>query len=131
MRDLDRAAAEALDRGQLRLGRVVGHDDRAGNLELPRGPGDALGHVPGARGDDAGLQLLGRDLEDGVQRAAELERADRLEVLELEVDLARVLEAHERRARDAAGQPLPRGPDLGERDQNGTEVPAPSASARA
>ena len=43
---------------ELRLRRVLGHDHRAGQAELAGGPGDALAHVPGARGDDAGLQLL-------------------------------------------------------------------------
>jgi hypothetical protein len=75
------------------------------------------------------LQLGRLDLQDGVQRAAELERADRLEVLELEVDLAVVLEADERGAKDAPGEPVAGSLDLGQRDQNGTAVPTPWAWA--
>jgi hypothetical protein len=110
---------------------VIGHDDRAGDPELARDPGDALAHVPGGGGDDAGLQLVRWDLEDRVARPAQLERADRLQVLELEVDLAVAVVAQpdERRAQDAARQALARGLDLGERDQKGTAEPTPSARA--
>ena len=127
-------AAEPLDRGELRLGRVIRHDHGARQAELARGPGHALAHVPGARGDDAAAQLLGVGLEDRVQRAAQLERADRLQVLELQVDGARLLgqlEPDERGAHDPAGEALASGADLLDRDQNGTVVPAPSARARA
>jgi hypothetical protein len=108
---------------------MLGHDDRGRDPELSRDPGDALAHVPGSRSDDAVAQLLGRDLKHGVRGAAELERADRLEVLELEVDLAVVLEADERRAKDAPGEPVAGSLDLGQRDQNGTAVPTPWAWA--
>ena len=124
--------AEPLHRRELGLGRVVGHDHRAGHAELARDPGDALAHVAGGRGDHAGPQVVRRDLEDGVACAAELERADRLQVLELQVDLAVAVvpEPDERRAQDAACQALACGLDLGERDQNGTAEPTPSARAR-
>ena len=46
-------AAQPLDRGQLGLGRVVGHHDRGRDAELARGPRHALGHVAGAGGDQA------------------------------------------------------------------------------
>jgi hypothetical protein len=108
---------------------VVRDDDRGRNAELTRDPGNALAHVPGGRSDDARPQLLGRNLEHGIRSAAQLERADRLEILELQVDLPLVLQPDKGRAQDAPGQPFAGGLDLGERDQNGTAVPAPSAWA--
>jgi hypothetical protein len=111
---------------------MLGHDHRAGDAELARDPGDALAHVAGGRGDDPGLELAGRNLEDGVGSPAQLERPDRLQVLELQVDLpvAVVPELDERRAQDAARQALARRLDFRERDQNGTAEPTPSARAR-
>src|SRR4029078_2515900 len=126
--------AEALDRGQLRLRRVVGHDDRARQAQLAGRPRDALAHIPRARRDTPAAQLLGVGLEDRVERAAQLERADRLQVLELQVDGAGPVgqvEPDERRAQDTAAQARAGAADLLDRDQNGTDVPAPSASARA
>ena len=52
-RHLDHAAAEPLDRVELRLRRVVGDDDRRRDARLARRPGDALRHVARARRDDA------------------------------------------------------------------------------
>jgi hypothetical protein len=84
---------------------------------------------PGGGGDDAGAQLVGWNLEHGVRRAAQLEGTDRVEVLELEVDLALVLELDEGRPQDPPGLAVAGRLDLGERDQKGTAVPRPSARA--
>src|SRR5207248_246187 len=89
VRHLDHATSKALDRRQLRLCRALGNDDSALNLELARGPSDALAHVPGARRHHALPQLGRLQLQDRVQRSAKLERADRLQVLELQVDRRR------------------------------------------
>src|SRR5947208_13375688 len=86
VRHLDDAPAEALNRRQLRLGRPLWNDDGAGDSELARGPCDALAHVARARRDHARLELGGGELRDRVQRPAQLDRADWLQVLELPVD---------------------------------------------
>jgi hypothetical protein len=59
-------------------------------------------------------------LSHGIDCAADLERADRLEVLELEPDLRRGVdvEPDERGADRGAGDRLPRQLDLRDRDQN-------------
>src|SRR6266540_346663 len=111
VRNLHDRASEALDRLELRLRRVLGDDHRARDARLPRGPSDPLGHVAGARGDDARLDLLARSLPDRVRRPPDLERADRLQVLELEVDLGLALRGLQA-------------------DQNSTAVPIPRSCAR-
>ena len=65
--------------------------------------------------------------------AADLERADRLQVLELEPDLRRRVvdvEADERRADDRPRDALARRLDVGERDQKSTSTPTPRSRAR-
>ena len=86
---LDVLGAETLDRLELRLGRVVRHDDATGNAELVRGVCQTLGHVPGACGVHTLGKHLGARQPHGIRRAADLEGSDRLEVLELQVDLGR------------------------------------------
>ena len=49
--------------------------------------GDALRMVAGRHGDHAALALLRRELEQGIQRAALLERGGELKVLELDPDI--------------------------------------------
>ena len=70
-----------------RVRHAARHDDRRGRAEPVRGVRHALGVAAGRRGDDApqaGCVVERRDL---VQRAAHLERARRLERLDLEEDL--------------------------------------------
>ena len=128
---LDDRAAEALDRVHLRLRRTLRGDDGRRHAELARRPGDALGHVAGARGDHAAGRLDVRRLPDRIDGASDLEGTDRLEVLELQPDLGRPVdvEAHEWRSDRRAGDRLSRALDLCERDQNSTSVPAPSSRA--
>src|SRR5262249_34686129 len=66
-------------------------------------------------------------------RAAELEGADRLEVLQLQVDRAvRVgLQAEQRRVQDPSREPPAGRADVVERDHQGTAVPRPDSRARA
>ena len=128
VRDLQHPAAQPLDRGDLGLGRVIGHDDSGRDAELARRPGDALGHVPRAGGDQALGPRAGRREHDRVGRAADLERVDGLQVLQLEVDLGRGVldvQAHQRRADHRTGDPRPRGLDLRQLDHDA----APSASS--
>ncbi len=108
---LHRLRPQAPDSGQLRVRGALGHDDRAGDAEPLCVPADPLRHVAGARRVDALREALLRQESHGIAGAAQLERADRLKVLELQPDLRpRVLDvqAHERRAdrrpRDAAAR---------------------------
>ena len=83
------------------------HEDRRGDAEGLRGERDALRVVAGGCGHDAARALLGRQAREPVGRAADLERAGALEVLELQVhghaeQLGQVLRLVERRARDDA-----------------------------
>jgi hypothetical protein len=131
-RDRDHVRAEPPDRGDLRLWSRLGEHDRAVHAVLTRPPRHALGHVPGARRPDSVLELVRRGERQRVPRAAQLEGADRLEVLELEVDLRRRvfdLEPDERGADDGSGQALPGRFDLGERDHSSTSVPTPCSTA--
>ena len=133
-RHLNHVAAKPLDRCDLRPWRVVGRDDRRGDAELPRHPRDALRHVPGAGRPYAFGDRLDRRLPDRVCRPADLERADRLQALELEPDL-RVghvdLQADERRLDRGACDHLAGAADLRKRDQSWTSVPMPRSRARA
>src|SRR5262245_60627244 len=94
---------------------------RAGGTRDPRGANRiaALRHVARARCPDAVPERLRVGEGDRVGRPAELERADRLEALELQVDRAVDLEADERRPHGLTRQPLPCGPDLVERRARG------------
>src|ERR671931_282475 len=77
--------------------------------------------------------LLVARLQDGVARAAELERPHRLQQLELQpdLDIALDVEPDERRAQRDPLQPFTRALDLVERDHREATVPTFSASARA
>ena len=66
---------------------MVRDDDRALNATAARVPGDPLGHVARRRGVDAAREGGGRGKGHGVSGAAQLERADRLQILELGEDL--------------------------------------------
>ena len=83
--DLGAVVARRLD---LRHRRVLRHEDARVRADLARRPRDRLPVVAGARRDDAGRALLGRQRRDPVVRAADLERAGALEVLRLEMHLA-------------------------------------------
>ena len=60
---------------------------RAVHAEEPRGEGHRLAVVAGRGGDHPGGPLGGGQLRDQVDTAAHLERADRLVVLVLDIDL--------------------------------------------
>ena len=81
---------------------VAGMPSRAGVI------GDALGVVAGRHGDHAALALVGRELQQRVERAALLERGGELQVLELDPDVGlgdarQRLAAQAGRAHDRAG----------------------------
>ena len=88
-RNLDDAATEPLDRLDLGVGRVVRRDDGAGDPQAAGVPGGALRHVAGAGDEDALGQLGLRHRTHRIGGTADLEGADRLEILELEVDVGR------------------------------------------
>src|SRR5438309_5989141 len=99
-RHLDHAAAEALDRLDLRVRGIVGRDHGARNAEPPRVPGGALRHVSGTGDHDAFGQLGLRHRVHRVGRPADFEGPDRLKVLKLEINVGRCVqdvEAHDRR----------------------------------
>ena len=118
-RHFDDARAEIAHPFDLRLGRGVDRDDRARNAVLARGVRDALPRISGADGPHPFRPLLRREHGHGIGGAADLERVDRLQVVELEPDLRRrraVPQLDERRARDDAADPFAGGVDLIERD---------------
>src|SRR5713226_7375180 len=119
IRHRDRFRTQALDCLELGVRRAVGHDGSASNAKPPCIPGDTLRHVPGAGGVDACLQRAGIEPRDRIAGAPYFERPDRLQVFELEVELAgaSVVEPDQRRARHDAVQALPRLFDVYERDR--------------
>src|SRR5207247_10238871 len=74
----------ALDRDELRDGDAVREDDARRDANELRREGDALTVVAGRRGDHTRSARRRIELEDRVERAADLERARALQVLELE-----------------------------------------------
>jgi radical SAM superfamily enzyme YgiQ (UPF0313 family) len=85
--DLHDAPAQARHGLELGVGGGLRGEHGAGEPPLPRPPGDALGHVPRGGGHDALRQLARREARDRVRRAADLERAGGLQVLELQEDV--------------------------------------------
>src|SRR5262249_239983 len=85
--NLDDPGAKPRDGSQFGFWRVFRHDDRAPNPEPAGVPGHPLRHVPGASGPYALFQLRIVRHRQRVSRAPQLERANRLEILQLEVDL--------------------------------------------
>src|SRR5262245_55597868 len=88
-RDFDNAPAESLDRFDLRVGRSSGRDHCARNAKPARAPRHTLGHVTCRRRNDSALELLRWQVKNCIRGAANLERSNRLQVFELEVDLGR------------------------------------------
>ena len=87
VRRLHDAGAEPFDGAELGLGCGVHHHHAARRTDLARGERDALRGVTGAHGPDALRQLLRAKLSHRVIRAADLERSDRLQRFELEIDV--------------------------------------------
>ena len=73
IRDLHDRRTEPRYGLQLRLWRIIGHHDGAGDTQIARAPGDALGHVSRTRGIHARRQRIGRQRSHRVHRAANLE----------------------------------------------------------
>ena len=131
-RDAHDPAAEALDCGELRHRRVVGTTIVAGMPSSRAIHATPCAMFPVLVVTTPSRSCVRRRAQDRVRRAAELEGADRLQVLELEPDLGgRVdLEPDERRADDGAGDSLAGALDLLERDQKSTSIPTPCSRAR-
>ena len=70
------------------LGRGGRHEDRRRRVEVLRRVRDAEAVIARGAGDDAARAHLGRQRREHVERAAQLERAGDLRVLELEVHVA-------------------------------------------
>ncbi len=93
--DLGAEAARAVD---LYLGSIVRHDDDGFRLQGAGGVGDTLRMVTAGITDDAARAFRVGERGDLVVGAAQLERADGLLALELQVDVRRGPETHERGA---------------------------------
>ena len=87
LRRVDRRA-ERGDAVALHLRRGARDEDRRRHAEVLRRVRDAESVIAGRRRDDAARAHLGRQRREHVQRAAQLEGAGGLLVLELEVDVA-------------------------------------------
>jgi hypothetical protein len=74
---------------------VRGHDDDGFSSDFAGGIGYSLGVVAAGVGDDAAGDLLGRELEDLVGRAADFESADGLQAFGFEIDFFEVAVAGE------------------------------------
>ena len=96
----DDVGSVARSRGHLNQRRHERHDDARADAVLAGVEGDGLGVVAGAGGDDAAPALLVGEGKDLVERAALLESAGALQVVELEEDL---LAGHLGEARGVAG----------------------------
>ena len=108
--DLGPVVARGLE---LERRRVLGHADDRGRPRHPRRERDALGMVARREGDDPPGALPGREREELVERAADLERARALEPFALEehavsAGVVERLRRHDGRAVDAPGE-APRG----------------------
>ena len=82
----DDLRAKAARGGDLYQRRGLRHDDARANAQPRRVKGHALRVIAGARGDHAVRALLRRELQQPVQRAALLEGAGTLQILQLEID---------------------------------------------
>ena len=71
----------------LDVGRGLRHHDHGRDAEPPRGEGDALRVITGARGNHAACALVWPQVRDLVVGAAQLEAEDGLQILALEQDL--------------------------------------------
>ena len=89
VRHLDDPGAEPLDGAKLGGRRRVHHEHAGRAAGLSRRQGHALGRIPGAHRPDAAGPLRRREVADGVVGAADLERADRLQRFELEIQVSR------------------------------------------
>jgi len=114
------ARPESLDCVRLCRGRMIWHDDATRYTERTGTPGDALRHVPRACRPDTLAQCIAIGEQHGVARAAQLEGADWLQVLELEIQLATGdLEPNERCADHVRCDALVRPADFVQRDRVG------------
>ena len=75
---------------KLGLGRGVHDEHAAVRARAPGGQGNALRGIAGADGPDAPREVRRRQQADGVARAPDLERSNRLKRLELEIHLGGV-----------------------------------------
>ena len=81
-------APSAVIPSRFTCGAVRRHEDRRRHAEVLRRVRDAEPVIAGRRRDDAASAHVGRQRREHVERAAQLERAGRLLVLELEVHVA-------------------------------------------
>jgi hypothetical protein len=90
-RHQDGTAAEPLHGADLGGRRGFGRDDGSGDAQTARAICHSLRHIAGRRGEQAALQALARRPRDHVGRAADFERADRLQILQFQEQIERTL----------------------------------------
>src|SRR5215472_11308756 len=98
---LDDLRAEPPHGVDLGCRRSLYSEDLAGHPSLTRGEGHSLPRVACAHGPDAPAALIRRQQAHSVVRPTNLERPDRLKVLEFQINLRRrlvIAQTHERRA---------------------------------
>src|SRR5215472_8203844 len=83
--NLDYPPSHALDRTSLSRRGSVGSNDCGWNAEPLCAECNALCHVPRGRGKQSATQLLLRSMRDHVRRAPNLERANGLQILQLQI----------------------------------------------
>src|SRR5690242_12370895 len=97
--NLDELRAESRYRSKLCLWRVIRNHDCAWNTQSPRMPCNSLRHVARACGEHATCEISRVGCRDGVSSTPQLERSNRLKILELEINVRRIdVEPYERRA---------------------------------
>ena len=101
-------------------GAVSGATIVAANPHPPRAERHSLRHVAGRRGQHSALQPLPRSSRHHVRRSPDLERPNRLQVLQLQIDLRRRVRIapHQRRAQRHRSNVAPRFFHLGQRDRH-------------
>src|SRR6185369_16651533 len=104
---------------ELGLRRGFDRDDRARDAILPSGVGDALTRVAGADRPHAARARLVRQCSDGIGTAADLVGVSRLQVFELQPDVAAItgVDLHQRRPQNGALDALTRRFDVRKRNR--------------
>ena len=86
-RNADHPGAQRFQLGGFGGRGAVGRDDGDGNAKIPRGKSQAQAEIAGAGRQHAGAKLLRVGGLDGVDGGADLERAQRLQIFQLDADL--------------------------------------------
>src|SRR6516225_7545281 len=89
--NLDHPPSHALDRSGLSGGGSIGSNDSGRSSEPLCTECNALCHIPRRGGEQSATQLLLRSVRDDVRRAPNLERPNRLQILQLQIQTRRTV----------------------------------------